>query len=46
MQLGAQYAFSKRTTAYVLYGTQESKKLSDGVTNEIKGTVAGVRHSF
>jgi predicted porin len=46
MQLGAQYALSKRTTAYVLYGTQESKKLSDGVTNEIKGTVAGVRHSF
>ena len=46
MQLGAQYAFSKRTTAYVLYGTQESKKLDGGVTNEIKGTVAGVRHSF
>jgi predicted porin len=49
MQLGAQYAFSKRTTAYVLYGTQESKSVSgstNGVTNEIKGTVAGVRHSF
>jgi predicted porin len=46
VQLGAQYAFSKRTTAYVLYGTQESKKVSTGVTNEIKGTVAGVRHSF
>jgi predicted porin len=49
VQLGAQYAFSKRTTAYVLYGTQESKSVSGattGVTNEIKGTVAGVRHSF
>jgi len=46
VQLGAQYAFSKRTTAYVLYGTQESKDVSTGVTNEIKGTVAGVRHSF
>jgi predicted porin len=46
MQLGAQYALSKRTTAYVLYGTQESKAVSTGVTNEIKGTVAGVRHSF
>jgi predicted porin len=46
MQLGAQYALSKRTTAYVLYGTQEAKNVSTGVTNEIKGTVAGVRHSF
>jgi predicted porin len=45
-QFGAQYAFSKRTTGYVMYGTQESKLLSSGVTNEVKGYVAGVRHSF
>jgi predicted porin len=45
-QLGVQYAFSKRTTAYALYGKSESKKLSTGVTNEVSGTVAGIRHSF
>jgi len=45
-QLGAQYAMSKRTTGYVMYGVQEAKLLSSGISNEVKGYVAGVRHSF
>ncbi len=45
-QFGVQYALSKRTTAYALYGTQESTKTSTGVVNEVKGYVAGIRHSF
>jgi len=47
-QLGTMYAFSKRTTAYGIYGTQELK--GNGVANGAKldGTMyaVGLRHTF
>ena len=47
-QLGAMYAFSKRTTAYGIYGTQEMK--GTGVANGAKldGSMyaIGLRHTF
>ena len=47
-QLGTTYAFSKRTTAYAIYGTQ-SVKGKDAAVNaklESSGYAVGLRHSF
>ena len=48
VQLGTMYAFSKRTTAYGIYGTQDLK--GNGVANGAKldGTMyaVGLRHTF
>ena len=47
-QLGTMYAFSKRTTAYGIYGTQDLK--GNGVANgaKLEGTMyaVGLRHTF
>jgi predicted porin len=47
-QLGTMYAFSKRTTAYGIYGTQDLK--GTGVANgaKLEGTMyaVGLRHTF
>ena len=47
-QLGAQYNFSKRTTAYAIYGTQEVKGKSAAVNTKIDSTgyALGLRHTF
>jgi predicted porin len=43
-QLQANYLFSKRTKAYVMYG--ESKVEGSGFKDQIDGYVVGVQHSF
>jgi predicted porin len=45
-QVAALYAFSKRTTAYAVYGTDETKTsgASDKVEKDTLGF--GIRHSF
>jgi predicted porin len=47
-QLGAMYAFSKRTTAYGIYGTQEIKGKSTANGSKLDGTMysVGLRHTF
>jgi predicted porin len=44
MQLQANYLFSKRTKAYVMYGESEAKQ--DDVKYKTDGFVVGVQHSF
>ena len=44
-QLGAQYALSKRTTAYAYYGEDEAKR-TGATKGERSGFALGVRHSF
>jgi predicted porin len=50
MQLGAIYAMSKRTSAYVMYGENKSKlSVTDNTTNaqiKVDTVAAGLRHSF
>jgi predicted porin len=43
-QLQANYLFSKRTKAYVMFG--ETKAKDAGATDKIDGYVVGVQHSF
>jgi predicted porin len=47
-QLGTTYAFSKRTTAYGIYGTQEIKGKNEANGAKVDGTMfsLGLRHSF
>jgi len=47
-QLGTTYAFSKRTTAYGIYGTQELKGKNEANGVKLEGTMfsLGLRHSF
>lgn len=45
-QLGAVYAFSKRTSAYAIYGTQEIKATTTSAKTESDGLAIGLRHSF
>jgi len=47
-QLGTTYAFSKRTTAYGIYGKQELKGTSDASGAKVDGSMyaVGLRHSF
>jgi predicted porin len=49
MQLGAAYSFSKRTTAYAVYGSQKltgDNVLTEGLTLKQTQTVVGLNHSF
>jgi predicted porin len=43
-QLQANYLFSKRTKAYVMYGQTKLKSVDN--TDKLKGYVAGIQHSF
>jgi len=47
-QLGTQYNFSKRTTAYAIYGTQKVKGKNQATNTEISSTcyAIGLRHTF
>jgi predicted porin len=45
-QLGALYSLSKRTTAYALYGDQETKAADSAFKAKADGFAMGVRHSF
>jgi outer membrane autotransporter protein len=47
-QLGTTYAFSKRTTAYAIYGSQDVKGKSAAVGTKIasQGYALGLRHTF
>jgi len=47
-QLGTTYAFSKRTTAYGIYGTQEIKGKNEANGAKVDGNMfsLGLRHSF
>jgi predicted porin len=47
-QLGTTYAFSKRTTAYAIYGTQEVKGKDAAAAAKIESTgyAVGLRHTF
>jgi predicted porin len=45
-QLGALYSLSKRTTAYALYGDQETKAANSAYKAKADGFAMGVRHSF
>jgi predicted porin len=47
-QLGSTYDFSKRTTAYAIYGTQNVKGKDAAVGTKIEsiGYTVGMRHSF
>jgi predicted porin len=47
-QLGTTYAFSKRTTAYAIYGQQniKGKSAASGAKIESTGYAVGLRHSF
>jgi predicted porin len=47
-QLGAMYSFSKRTTAYAIYGTQtiKGKEGADGAKISNDAYAVGVRHTF
>jgi predicted porin len=47
-QLGAMYNFSKRTTAYAIYGTQEvkGKEAAAGTKISNEAYAVGVRHTF
>jgi predicted porin len=47
-QLGTTYAFSKRTTGYGIYGTQELKGKNEANGVKLEGTMfsLGLRHSF
>jgi len=47
-QLGTQYNFSKRTTAYAIYGTQKVKGKNQAANTEISsaGYAIGLRHTF
>jgi len=47
-QLGTTYAFSKRTTAYGIYGSQELKGKAEATGAKIEGAMyaLGLRHTF
>ena len=47
-QIGATYGFSKRTTAYAIYGTQEIKGKNSQANNKIATdhVAIGLRHTF
>ena len=47
-QLGAMYAFSKRTTAYAIYGSSsiKGKEGADGAKIVADAYAVGMRHSF
>jgi predicted porin len=47
-QLGAQYNFSKRTTAYAIFGEQsvKGKQAASGTKIESSGYAVGLRHTF
>jgi predicted porin len=45
-QLGALYSLSKRTTAYALYGDQETKAADSAYKAKADGFAMGVRHAF
>lgn len=48
-QMGATYSFSKRTTAYAVYGTQRltgNNVAAQGISYKEKQTVFGLNHSF
>ena len=45
-QLGALYSLSKRTTAYAMYGDQETQASNSALKATADGFVIGVRHSF
>jgi GBP family porin len=45
-QLGASYALSKRTNAYVAMGNEVATLVSSNKDVTIKQTIAGLRHSF
>lgn len=47
-QLGTQYNFSKRTTAYAIYGTQKVKGKNQATNTQISSTgyAIGLRHTF
>jgi predicted porin len=46
MQLGALYSFSKRTTAYGLYGMTEVENQTGNTTTETNQFAIGLRHDF
>ncbi len=45
-QVGALYSLSKRTTAYALYGDQETKAADSAYKAKADGYAVGVRHAF
>jgi predicted porin len=47
-QLGATYAFSKRSTAYAIYGSQDvkGKDAATGAKINSYGYALGLRHTF
>ncbi len=45
-QLGANYALSKRTSAYAIYGEQDISATTTSAKTETKQMALGVRHSF
>lgn len=46
MQVGLDYALSKRTTLYGIYGNNNATNKAANVDNQVNGIAAGIRHSF
>jgi len=46
MQLGARYAFSKRTDAYAIYGQTKMDRADSGLDLKDTQTAVGIRHQF
>ena len=46
MQIGAEYAMSKRTNLYAAYGSQERKRINTTAKAEMDQYAFGVRHTF
>jgi len=46
LQVGAEYAFSKRTNLYAAYGNQERKNINTAAKAEVSQIAAGIKHTF
>jgi predicted porin len=46
LQIGAEYAFSKRTNLYAAYGNQERKNVNTAAKAEVSQIAAGIKHTF
>jgi predicted porin len=46
MQIGTEYALSKRTNLYAVYGTQERKLATSSAKSTVTDVAAGMKHTF
>jgi predicted porin len=46
LQVGTEYALSKRSTLYAVYGNQERKLMTNAAVATVTDIAVGLRHTF